>query len=277
MGTVVVIGANRGIGLGFTQQYLEAGYEVVATYRDESKLANETTLTEDYKESLAHLQQVYAEKLKLYPLEITDEEAVEKFAKTIAKVDLLILNAGIKGYPVSGMKPEEHTSKHLKDAFEVNMLAPDNIVRYLYPLLLETADARVVYMSSKVAQTADNKGGGYHPYRGTKAGFDALVWNWSIRLMEKWKERNPQNLTRTPSAFAICPGWVRTDMGGPDARLSITESVSAMRKVIDHVGQTKKSNALYMHDGTIAEQYPTSEALEEILSAKEREETLSIK
>lgn len=271
MGTAVVIGGNRGIGLGFTKQYLDAGYDVVATYRNESKLGAESTLDKDCNESLEHLKQVYGQKLTLYKLDVIDEKSVAQFAETIAKVDLLILNAGIKGYPVSGTRPPDHTSKHLKDAFEVNMLAPDNIVRSFYPLLSQTADACVVYMSSLVGRTADNSGGGYHPYRGTKAGFNALIWDWSIELMIDWKKRNPQDLTKTPCAFAICPGWVRTDMGGQDARLSITESVSAMIEVIDGVRETKKSNRLYMYDGKSAEKYVKSEVLKEVLSAKKEQ------
>ncbi len=278
MGSVIVIGANRGIGLGFTQQYLEAGCEVVATYRDESKLdadtVLETVLGEDYKESLAHLKQVYAEKLTLCQLEVTDEDAVARFAQTIGKIDLLILNAGIKGYPTSETRPPEHTSDHLAKSLQVNVLAPDHIVRCFYPLLSESADACVVYMSSLVGRTADNRSGGMHPYRGAKACFNALLWDWSIELMIDWKKKNPQNLTRTPCAVAICPGWVRTDMGGPKARLSITESVSAMRNVVHTVVQSKKSNALYMHDGTVAEQYVTSEVLDEILEIKKPKKKL---
>jgi len=271
MGTAVVIGANRGIGLGFTRQYLEAGYEVVATYRDETKLGAETTLEEDTKESLEHLQQVYMQKLTLHKLEITDDESIAEFAKTIAKVDLLILNAGIKGYPVSGTRPPNHTTQHLSDAFRVNTQAPDAIIRSFYPLLAQSANACVVYMSSLVGQTADNDSGGYHPYRITKAATNALIWNWSIELMLDWKRRNPQNLTKTPCAIAICPGWVRTDMGGQNARLNITESVSAMIKVIDYVRETKKSNGLYLYNGDVAEKYSEPEVLKEIISAKEQQ------
>jgi NAD(P)-dependent dehydrogenase (short-subunit alcohol dehydrogenase family) len=273
MVTAVVIGGNRGIGLGFTEEYLKAGYDVVTTYRDESTLGAETTLAEDCKESLEHLKQVYKQKLTLYKLEITDEKSVAKFAETIAKVDLLILSAGIKGYPVPGTRPPDHTSQHLRNAFQVNTEAHDTIVRYFYPLLSQTADACVVYMSSLVGQTADNGGGGYHPYRASKAASNALIWNWSIELMLDWKKRNPQNLTKTPCAFPICPGWVRTDMGGQEARLSVTESVSAMIKVIDNVRETKKSNGLYMYDGEVAEKYDVRDVsiIKEVLFAKEEE------
>lgn len=271
MGTAVIIGANRGIGLGFTRQYLEAGYEVVATYRDESRLGVETLLAEGSKESLAHLKLMYPQKLTLHKLEITNEEDVTKFAKTIAKVNLLILNAGIKGYPVSGTRPPDHASQHLSDAIRVNTQATDTIIRSFYPLLAESANACVVYMSSLVGQTASNESGGYHPYRVAKAASNALIWNWSIELMLDWKKSNPQNLTKTPCAVAICPGWVRTDMGGPNARLSVAESVFAMRKVIDYVRETKESNGLYLYDGKVSEEYVAPDILKEILSAKEKE------
>lgn len=271
MPTAVVFGANRGIGLGFVDHYLNAGYHVIATYRDEATLGRPTAISEEREESLLALQQRYPGLLSLYPLEVTDEAAVEKMAQTLGKVDLLILNAGIKGYPVSGTRPKEHTSEHLAAALRVNTQAPDHIIRSFFPLLSETENACVVYMSSLVGRTADNSGGGYHPYRISKAAANALVWNWSIELMAKWKERAVKPLTKTPCAFAICPGWVRTDMGGPSARLSVGESTSEMAKVIEHVVQTKKSNALYMYDKSVAEPYVIPPVLQEIFDEKARE------
>lgn len=268
MSTAVVIGGNRGIGIGFVTHYLEAGYDVVATYRDQSKLDAETILEEGKCESLTHLQEVYADKLKLYQLDTTDHDSVAQFAKTVAKVDLLILNSGIKGYSIPGTRPQGHTSKDLIDAFNVNTIAHNEIVRNFYPLLLENENSCAVYMSSLVGRTADNTGGGYHPYRASKAAFNALIWNWSIELMLDWKKLNPKNLTNTPTAFAVCPGWVRTDMGGANARLSVNESVQAMSKCIDQVRGTKKSNALYMYDGTVAESYAVPDVLQEVLAEK---------
>lgn len=269
IGTVVVVGANRGIGLGFTSQYLEEGNEVIATYRDEFKLGQETVLAEGRSVSLAHLKQVYAEKLTLCKLDVTNQDHVATFAQTVTKVDLLILNAGIKGYSVSGARPQHHTSEDLTNALRVNTQAPDNMIRSFYPLLVQSPDACVVYMSSLVGQTADNSSGGYHPYRVAKAASNALIWNWSIELMLDWKKWNPQNLTRTPCAVAICPGWVRTDMGGPNARLSVAESVSAMRNVIHHVRETKESNGLYLYNGTVAEKYVVPDVLKELFAERE--------
>ena len=238
---VVVIGANRGIGLGFVEQYLESGDRVVATYRNEGTLGELRTLKDRYPEALS-----------LVRLEVTDSQAVEQFARTVEKVDLLILNAGIKGYPISNTRPPGNMLSELEAALAVNTIAPDHLIRSFYSILSKQENACVVYMSSRVGQTADNGSGGYHPYRISKAAANALIWNWSLELMLEWKKTH-QTMDRTPCAVAICAGWVKTDMGGPNARLSVRESVSGMRRVIEHVRQTKKSNGLYMYDGAVAE------------------------
>lgn len=256
MGSVIVIGANRGIGLEFTRQYLEAGCKVVATYRNEKTL-----------DALHALHDKYGEALSLYPLEVTDQAAIERFSKTVKKVDTLILNAGIKGYEVPYTRPTGNTSDELRSALEVNTIAPDNIIRAFYPLLSEQEDAIVVYMGSRVGQTADNGSGASHPYRIAKAASHALLWNEDIELKLDWKKKHPTQLFRAPCAVAICAGWVRTDMGGPNARLSAEESVSGMLDVIEYVRATKTSNALYMYDGSIAEKYVTPPVHQEVFNS----------
>ena len=84
--------------------------------------------------------------------------------------------------------------------------------------------------------------------------------------MKEWKERYPDKLSQTPFAVAICPGHVKTDMGGENAALTVEESVSEMMDVISYVTRTKKSNGLYMHGNeTPYVQYVTPAVLKEIL------------
>lgn len=276
MSEIVIVGANRGIGLGFAHQYLKQDAHVTATYRDSATLDRLQEISDGVRVSLKRLQEIYPDKLSLYQLDVTKEEDISQFAKTVQKIDVLILNAGIKGYSISSTKPtdhfaqhpaKDHTSQHLTDALRVNTQAPDNIIRCFYPLLSTSEDACVVYMSSRIGSTSDNSNGGYHPYRIAKAASNMLIWNWSIALMSDWA-KNGQPLERTPCAVAICPGWVRTDMGGPTAKLSIEESTSAMTSVISHVIKTKESNALYMYNGdVVGTRYEEPEVLKEIWKA----------
>lgn len=252
--TAIVTGANRGIGLGFVSKLLSRHYHVIATYRDESTL-----------DALNLLKNKYPEALSLYQLDVTNLEGIQRFAATVKKVNLLILNAGIKGYP-PGTKLPDSTEAHFRKALEVNTLAPNNMIRAFYPLLLEQENSAVVYVSSGVSSTVQNGTGGYPGYRESKEAGNALTWNWSIQLMKDWKERHPDKLAQTPFAVAICPGHVKTDMGGANAPLSVEQSVSEMMDIIEYVKKTKRSNALYMH-GTLVPyvQYTTPVVLQEIM------------
>ncbi len=267
MGTVIVIGGNRGIGIGFVNAYLQDGYAVIATYRDETRLCVETLLDSSNHVSLNGLKEKYPDRLKLYKLDIVDEEAVSEFAQTVEKVDILVLNAGVKGYSVPGTKPHEHTTQELMTALSVNTVAIDRIMRLFFPLLLNNANSCAICTGSLVGRTADNGSGGSHVYRISKAATHALIWNWSINLMNEWHLKNggdSEKLIKTPCAVTICPGWVRTDMGGPSARLSISESVAGMKTCVSEVRKTKRSNGLYMYTGEIAEAYSVPKVLADI-------------
>jgi NAD(P)-dependent dehydrogenase (short-subunit alcohol dehydrogenase family) len=254
--TAIVTGANRGIGLGFVSELLKRHYQVIATYRDEASLT-----------ALNSLKNQYPETLSLYQLDVTDQDSIQRFAATVKNVDLLVLNAGIKGYP-PGTKLTDSTDAYFRNALEVNTIAPNNLIRAFFPLLIERGNSCVVYISSGVSSTVQNGSGGYPGYRESKEAGNALTWNWSIQLMKEWKERHPDKLSETPLAVAICPGHVKTDMGGDNAPLTVEQSVSAMMDVINYVRKTKKSNGLYMHGNeTPYVEYATPAVLKEILDA----------
>jgi NAD(P)-dependent dehydrogenase (short-subunit alcohol dehydrogenase family) len=254
--TAIVTGANRGIGLGFVSELLKRNYQVIATYRNEGSLTHLNSLKTQYPETLT-----------LYQLDVTDQDGIRQFAATVKAVDLLVLNAGIKGYP-PGTKLTDSTDAHFRNALEVNTIAPNNLIRAFFPLLIERENSSVVYLSSGVSSTAQNGSGGYPGYRESKEAGNALIWNWSIQLMKEWKERHPDKLSQTPLAVAICPGHVKTDMGGDNASLTVEESVSEILDVLSYVKRTKKSNGLYMHGNeTPYVQYVTPAVLKEIFDA----------
>ncbi|PCI93494.1 hypothetical protein COB11_05215 [Candidatus Aerophobetes bacterium] len=250
MKTVVIVGGNRGIGLEFAKEYLKKDNNVVATYRDKTKLV-----------ALKKLQKKYPGKLTLRKLDVTNMNDIAKLRRGVKKVDLLILSAGVKGYPIPGTRPAGNTRLELQKALAVNTTGPDDIIRGFYKKLLHS-DRCVVYLSSGVSSTQDNAGGGYHPYRISKAAGNAMIWNWNIEFQKDWIQRNGKDHEKVPCAFAICPGWVKTDMGGADARQSVEESVTAMSKVIDTVGKTKDAAGLYMYDGTKLETYKSESVLQ---------------
>ena len=89
--------------------------------------------------------------------------------------------------------------------------------------------------------------------------------------MKDWAAKYPDKLAQTPFAVAICPGHVKTDMGGESAPLSVEQSVSKMMEVLDYVKKTKRSNGLYLYGKEEPYvQYDTPAILQEILNAVEK-------
>lgn len=245
---IVVIGASRGIGLGFVKKYLEQGHQVIATHRDNGKW-----------EDLKSLQDTFSETLELEELEITDVESVTRFEKGLCgKIDILIINAGVWLCP-KGASPHDETLDQFRQSMEVNTYAPDNIMRILFPRLMH-ANACVVYMSSTMASLADNPKGRYSSYRASKVAGNIIFQNWNIELAKAWLAQDKPSKSR-PCAFPISPGVVQTDMAGNSkAPLTVEESVSGMVNVIAKVREHKK-NGFYLYDGSLLQSFPQPEVL----------------
>lgn len=244
---VVIIGGNRGLGLGLTRKYLSLGHNVCATYRNKGRA-----------QDLEALHERYAQRFKTDELEITNDKAIERFKEKLdMPIDILILNAGILLCP-PGSEPLTETMDEMKRTFEVNTFAPDQIMRVLFPKLLNPHSC-AVYISSTLGSMQDNIKGRYQTYRASKAAGNIIFQNWNIELAKKWLEKDG-NLDERPTAFPISPGVVRTDMGGPNSPLSVEESVNGMIQVIEEVRLTKES-AFYLYNGDVLQQFPTPEVV----------------
>ena len=242
---VVVIGGSRGIGLGFVKEYLSQGHQVFATYRNNGK-----------GEELKSLQESHSHTLKLTELEITDYPAVELLKEKLdGPIDILILNAGVFLCP-RGSQPLTETVEEMRQTMEVNTYAPDQIMRTLFPKLLNPHSC-AVYISSTLSSYSDNLNGRFQSYRASKAAGNILFQNWNIQLASKWLEKSDA-LDERPCAFPISPGVVKTDMGSQSSPLTVSESVTAMIKVISEVRKHKQSS-LYLYDGSILQQFPEPE------------------
>ncbi|KTD07262.1 SDR family NAD(P)-dependent oxidoreductase [Legionella jamestowniensis] len=239
---VVIIGGNRGIGLGFVQEYLSRGCFVYATYREQSK-----------RDELMALKSSYSNSLELISLDVRDKQAIICLAEEInGTIDILILNAGIIRSP-SGSHPLIETEEQLRETMEVNTFAHDNIMRALFAKLLHS-NSCAVYVSSTLSSYSHNLKGRYSSYRASKAAGNVLMQNWNIELSSIWLAQGNSPDDR-PCAFPISPGLVQTDMGGGRGDLTVKQSVSQMVSVIADVRKHKRCS-FYLYDGSVLQSYP---------------------
>ena len=227
MKTVFITGANRGLGLEFSRQYLAAGNRVIATARN----------PED-SEGLQALKKESGEHLSLYPLDVTDANSRAAVSDAVGDrvIHLLINNAGYYGAnnPL-GKLDEADWSK----VFHVNCIGPVKMVALLRSNLGNAGSATVAMLSSKMGSMGDNTSGGSYVYRSSKAALNAATKSLAIDLAEEQIK-----------VVALHPGWVLTDMGGPNALIDVAISVNGMRKVIEGL-QTKQSGDFIAYDGTL--------------------------
>ncbi|WP_413203859.1 SDR family oxidoreductase [Rhodospirillum sp. A1_3_36] len=207
MSTVLITGANRGLGLEFARQYTADGWEVIATCREPDKA-----------EDLAALG------CTVENLDVSSLRDIQRFGGRMVgqAIDLFINNAGTYG----GKGTEQILGKVDPLVWEytlrVNSVAPLKLLEALLPCLENTKGSKAVFLSSKMGSMTENTSGAQYIYRSSKAALNAVVKSLGIELVE-----------RGIIAMAFHPGWVRTDMGGPNGLLSTDESVTAMRGVID--------------------------------------------
>jgi NAD(P)-dependent dehydrogenase (short-subunit alcohol dehydrogenase family) len=207
MPTVLITGANRGIGLEFARQYARDGWQVIATARQSSA-------------------ELDALGIRVEPLDLADADAVASFAERIdSQLDLAIANAGTN-QPMNGDSAED--ARAWQTMMMVNAIAPYQLGRALLPRM--AAEGKMVAISSGMGSIAQNSGG-WVPYRTSKA---ALNMAWSALALEA----KPRGVT----LVALSPGWVKTRMGGKGAEITSEQSVSDMRALIHEltIDQTGK-------------------------------------
>ena len=210
MKTVLITGANRGIGLEFSRQYAMDGWRVLACSRSPSP-------------GLEKLSAQYPERVKMHALNVADHEEIDRLGQLLSEesIDLLINNAGI--YPDSGGFGHTDYEKWMQ-AFKVNTMAPLKMAEAFVRQVAKSGQKTIATLTSKMGSLSDNGSGGEYLYRTSKAAANMVVKSLSIDL-------KPSRIT----AVALHPGWVKTDMGGPSALISAEKSVSGMRQVLARI------------------------------------------
>jgi NAD(P)-dependent dehydrogenase (short-subunit alcohol dehydrogenase family) len=208
-----ITGASRGLGLEFVRQLLNRGDSIDAGVRSPSEARQ-----------LQELARGGEGRLRLHALDITDPKSVDAFAASVGQgepLDVLINNAGVYGKDgkLTGLDFES-----LADTFAINTLGPLRLTAALLPALRRGSARRVVNITSKMGSFADNGEGGSYAYRLSKAALNMAMRNMHLEL-------HPEGFI----TIAVHPGWVQTDMGGPQAPLRPEESVRGMINVIDRL------------------------------------------
>lgn len=218
--TVLVTGANRGLGLELAKQLHEAGATVIGTARKPDKADDLRDLG-----------------VRVVQLDVADPASIAALAAELegVKIDALLNNAGV--FPQRESFEDTDPEKALW-VYEVNTLGPLRVTQALMPNLRTGKGKMIMNMSSGLGSIGDNSRGGMVDYRASKSALNMVSRTMAAELG-----------TEGFKVVAMSPGWVRTDMGGPNANLSPEESVQGILKTL--AGLSAEDNGKYFnHDGS---------------------------
>ena len=206
----LVTGANRGLGLEFARQLLARGDHVIAACRHPGKATDLNRLAGDHPG-----------RLHVLPLDVADEKSRHAFARELPLaadgIDLLINNAGVLH---SGERWGSVSDANLADSLRTNAMGPFLLTQALASQLAD--GTTVANISSGMGSLGDDPDFHSPSYRISKAAL-----NMATKMLSKALE--PRGIP----VIALCPGWVKTDMGGSSAQITPADSVSALLQVID--------------------------------------------
>lgn len=221
MSNVLITGANRGIGLEFVRQYLAEGAEVIACCR-----------APDKAESLKALGGT----LSLEELDVTDSNSIARLAAKLKgrPIDILINNAGIFG--ADRQSADDADVEVLIETFRVNSVGPLSMAQAFKDNLRRGTAKKLVVITSKMGSISDSSGGSL-AYRASKAALNMIMNS----VAKAWSQDGI-------SVGIYNPGWVQTDMGGPNASITAEQSVKGLKARIAELGP-RQSGRFFDYQG----------------------------
>lgn len=226
MPTVMITGANRGIGLGLAKAYLETGWDVIATCRNPDS-------ADDLK--------ALGGSLEIHKMEVTDADDVSALATALQgrAIDILINNAGVIGglrFKKDGPGQSFGAIDYEGFAYtlEVNTLAPLRVAERFITNLMSGQQKKLINITSRMGSLTEMEPG-FIAYRTSKAALNAAMLN----IVPDMKERGI-------TVAVLHPGWVKTDMGSDAAPLLVDDSVKGLVEVIDSL--TLKDTGAYRNN-----------------------------
>jgi len=223
MPTVLITGANRGIGLELTRQYAAAGWDVIACCR---------------KPKEAEALKALRGKVEVKALDVAKPASIAGLAAALKgrAIDVLLNNAGILGRRAGFGKAE---SKEFLSVMQVNVLGPLLMAESFWPLVKRSKQRKIVAITSGMGSISGGANGGSYAYRSSKAALNMIMKNLGNDLGGKGI-----------ATAAISPGWVRTDMGGKSAPLAVADSAAGIIKVIAGLDATT-SGGFFSYSGDV--------------------------
>jgi len=220
--TILITGSNRGIGLELVKESLSKKFSVIGTFRN--------------KQNSQELFQLSSNNIRLFEMDVVDEKSVLDVSKNIHNpIDYLICNAGINnGY--GSIFDQDHTHEKMLEVLNVNVIGSILTVKHFSKIL--NKDAKIILISS-IMGVQNHSGSSATIYRASKAAVNNIM----ISISEDFESTKI-------TVVSFHPGWVRTDMGGPNATLSTKESASSLIKNFENL-TFENTGKFFNYDGTM--------------------------
>jgi len=238
MPTLLITGANRGLGFEFVRQFLGDGWDVIASCRNPDKADELTALGQDH-----------GDRLTVETMDVNEDKSVYGLADRLADrpIDLLINNAGMVDKEAYGSgayeghddpDPKNYDFDQWLDVIKTNLMSPARVTAAFRPHLERSTNPIAVMVGSTLSSIELTRDPGRYSYRTSKAALNSLM-----RSMGAWLK------TRGITCLTISPGWTRTEMGGPKAKNSVEQSVAGVREVIAGI-TPEDAGKFYNFDGS---------------------------
>ena len=210
MTSVLITGANRGLGFGFVKSFLAKNVNVICTTRNISR-----------SKELLEYKKDHPNNLEILELDLLEENSENILSDLLSDkpIDIFINNAGVGN---SNQRFGVVSSKPWLDVLKVNLITPLTLTQSIIENIKKGSERKIYFLSSQLGSIGDNTSGGMYIYRSSKTALNQVVKSLSVDL-------KPMGIT----VISLHPGWVKTDMGGPNAPVQIDESVKGMMKVIE--------------------------------------------
>ncbi len=222
--TALIVGASRGIGLGLVKELADRGWRVIATLRSPTSDKGLTAFAEQS-----------GGKVRLETVDLEHPDQIEALSKRLSgeTLDLLFVNAGIAGH--TG-KAGGQTRDDVARIFVTNSVAPIHLAEALAGQVRDKTGV-IAFMTSGLGSVASDFRFGTSLYPASKAALNKLTRVFTQDLGD-----------RGLTVLSVSPGWVRTDMGGPDAMISVEESAKGVIDLVEAKAGTGQ-HGFYGHTG----------------------------